>query len=310
MMKTVRVIDSHTAGEPTRVVLEGGPELGAGTLAERAARFAADHTAFQRQLLLEPRGSDVWVGALLVSPDDPAAIAGVIYFDNVQTLGMCGHGTLGVLATLAHLGRIAPGPHALQTPVGTIQVEWLGEGRGRLMNVPSYRRAAQVPLRLDQGRDCVADIAWGGNWFAIVACEDIEIDRREVERLAARARSVRRAANAAGYPEVDHVMLVEPHWSIDRPAPNFVLCPGLAYDRSPCGTGTSARLACLAADGRIEPHRTMEQPGIVGQSFHASYLWLDASRSAIVPTLTGHAFITAEATLLFDPRDPLRHGIQ
>jgi 4-hydroxyproline epimerase len=297
-MKRVQVIDSHTGGEPTRVVVAGGPELGAGRVAERLRVLRERHDDFRRAVVNEPRGSDVLVGALLCEPADGSCAAGVIFFDNVTYLGMCGHGTIGLVATLAHLGRIAPGEHRIETAVGVVTATLHADGSVSIVNVPSYRKAKAVSAGGFTG-----DVAYGGNWFFLLDDHGQKIERANVEALTDYAWRARLAVNAGGFPEVDHVILYDG-------ARNFVLCPGRAYDRSPCGTGTSARLACLAADGRLAEGEAFIAESIVGSTFTARYGWLDRARGLVEPTITGTAHLTGEATLFFDARDPFCYGIR
>ena len=297
-VRRIHVIDSHTAGEPTRVVLAGGPDLGGGSVAEKLARFRERHDDLRRAVIMEPRGSDVLVGALLVEPGDASCAAGVIFFDNACCLGMCGHGTIGLIATLAHLGRIAPGTHRIETAVGIVTATLHVDGSVSLVNVPSHRRAKAV-----RAGEFTGDVAFGGNCFFLIDDHGQHLDLANVDSLADYAWRARLAVNVHGFPAVDHVILYDG-------ARHFVLCPGKAYDRSPCGTGTSARLACLAADGRLAEGQVLVQRSIIGSEFTASYRWLDRARGIIEPMITGTAFITGEATLLYDPRDPFRHGIR
>lgn len=298
----VQVIDSHTGGEPTRVVVAGGPQLGAGSVAEKLAVFRQRHDGFRRAVITEPRGSEVLVGALLVEPADRSCTAGVIFFDNACFIGMCGHGTIGLITTLAHLGRIAPGEHRIETVAGIVTATLHPDGLVSFANVPSHRKAKGAVIDVP-GAGCVTgDVAYGGNWFFLIDEHGQSLDRANVDLLTDFAWRVRHAVNAQGFPEVDHVILYDG-------ARNFVLCPGKAYDRSPCGTGTSARLACLAADGALAEGATLVQESIIGSTFTASYRWLDRAAGVIVPTITGTAHLTAEATLLFHSHDPFRHGI-
>lgn len=309
-MTRVRVVDSHTGGEPTRVVLDP-PELGAGTLAERAARFDRDHAAFRRATITEPRGSDVWVGALLLPPDDPTSAAAVVFYNPVGRLGMCGHGTMGVVATLAHQGQIGPGLHAFETPAGTVHATLDADGSVTVANVASRR--TQAGVRLDvPGRGTVAgDVAWGGNWFFLAdAPTGVPLDAAHADALTAHAWAIRRALQAAGVTgdagaEIDHVELAAATPTADRRV--FVLCPGGAWDRSPCGTGTSATLACLAADGHLAPGEVWRQESPVGSHFEAWYA--PGPDGGIRPSIRGRAFVTAEAVLLFDPSDPFVDGL-
>ncbi|HKU46545.1 MAG TPA: proline racemase family protein [Burkholderiales bacterium] len=308
-MQKLKVIDSHTGGEPTRVVVDGWPDLGHGPLAERRRRFQAEFDRYRSAAVNEPRGSDVIVGALLVEPVDPKASAGVIYFNNVGTIGMCGHGTIGLMVTLAHMGRIRPGTHAIETPVGTVTATLDKNGEVTVQNVPSWRTHQDVVVRLEN-QTVKGDIAWGGNLFYLVEDHRQDLKLANVERLTDVCWRIRQAINAQGHPEVDHVELVGPPAAAGSSARNFVLCPGKAYDRSPCGTGTSAKLACLAADGKLAEGAPWVQESVLGSTFSASYQWLDRASGKITPFIKGTAYVTAESTLLLDPRDPFCWGIR
>lgn len=309
-MHHVHVVDSHTAGEPTRVVLDGFPDLGGGPLAERRDRLAREHDRWRAALACEPRGSDTVVGALLVPPFERGCCAGVIFFNNVGCLGMCGHGTIGLVRTLAHLGRIAPGEHRIDTPVGVVGVTLHADMRVTIDNVVSWRHARDVAVEVPGYGSVHGDIAWGGNWFFLVEASPVPVDFMHVVALTAYTVAIRRALEAhgitgAGGAMIDHV---EVNVATGRPQEgrNFVLCPGLAYDRSPCGTGTSAKLACLAADGELAPNALWRQTGILGSAFDATYA---PAERGITPRITGRAWITAEATLVIDPDDPFAWGI-
>jgi 4-hydroxyproline epimerase len=303
-MERLSVIDSHTGGEPTRIIVGGGPELGKGPLAERRERLQRDFDRYRSAAVNEPRGSDVIVGALLVEPVDPAASAGVIFFNNVGTIGMCGHGTIGLMVTLAHMGRIKPGAHRIETPVGTVVATLEANGEVTVQNVPSWRSHKSIEIRVED-KTVRGDIAWGGNWFFLV-----QEELTEIEALTERAWRIRRALNAQGHPDIDHVELFGPSKAAGASARSFVLCPGKAYDRSPCGTGTSAKLACLAADGKLAEGATWVQESIIGSTFSASYRWLDRAAGKVIPSIRGTAHITAESTLLLDERDPFCWGIR
>ena len=308
-MDRICVIDSHTGGEPTRVVISGGPDLGSGPLSERRTIMEKQYDSFRAAVVNEPRGSDVLVGALLCEPCDPSCSAGVIFFNNVGYLGMCGHGTIGLVATLAHLGKAGDGKLRIETPVGIVDATWHGDGRASCGNVPSYRLAKDIRIDVPGLGVVVGDVAWGGNWFFLTKSNTGPLALSNVERLTDIAWRIRQIVNASGFPQVDHVEFYgDPQCGGD--ARNFVLCPGRAYDRSPCGTGTSAKLACLAADGKLAEGAEWLQESFIGSTFHGSYRWLDRQKGLIAPTITGTAFITAEATLLLDPADPFRTGIR
>jgi 4-hydroxyproline epimerase len=307
----IRVIDSHTAGEPTRVIIDGGPDLGGGSIAGRVAVFRERFDDFRRAVILEPRGSDVLVGAILCQPVDPACVAGVIFFNNVGYLGMCGHGLIGVVTTLAHLNRLQPGEHAIETVVGRVTATLDRDGRVSLVNVPSYRLAKGVTVAVDGFGSVTGDVAWGGNWFYLVEQHGEAISLPNIERLMALTCAIREAlpncgVTGAGGAEIDHIELFGPPSAPTADSKNFVLCPGRAFDRSPCGTGTSAKVACLVADGKLRPGQIWRQEGILGTVFEAQ---ATLGNGAVIPTITGQAFITGEATLLLDPADPFRHGI-
>lgn len=311
-MHPVEVIDSHTGGEPTRVVVAGGPDLGSGTMAERLAVFRNKHDEFRSAVVNEPRGSDVVVGALYCEPVNPHAAAGVIFFNNVGYLGMCGHGAIGLVVTLAFQRRIGPGEHLIETPAGDVCAVLHDSGEVTIQNVPSFRTAKQAEVSVEGHGPIRGDVAWGGNWFYLVSEHGQEIHVRNVEQLTDFTWRIRQALNRAGVTgdngqEIDHVELFGPAERDDADSKNFVLCPGKAYDRSPCGTGTSAKLACLAADGVLKEGGVWRQESIVGSLFEGRVV--KAMDGKIVPSITGSAFVHSQATLLFDPRDPFRTGI-
>lgn len=309
-MTSVRVVDSHTGGEPTRVVVSGCPELPGATLADKLQALRARHDTFRSAVVNEPRGSDVLVGALLLPPCDSSCQVGVIFFNNVGCLGMCGHGTIGLVATLAHLGRIQPGACRIDTPVGVVTATLHPDGEVSLLNVPSWRAHKQVRVDVPGFGPVTGDIAWGGNWFFLVSDHGQTLEVANVDALTTFAWAVRRALNTQGFPEVDHVELFGAPESPDAHSRNFVLCPGKAYDRSPCGTGTSAKLACLAADGKLAEGESWVQESIIGSRFSGSFTWADRPAGKIIPAIRGRAYVNAEATLLLNPQDPFCWGIR
>jgi 4-hydroxyproline epimerase len=306
-MQRVSIVDSHTAGQPTRVIVAGGPDLGAGTLAAKRDRFRLDFDRFRSAVVNEPRGSDVVVGALLVEPSDPTCAAGVIFFNNVGYLGMCGHGTIGLLVTLATMGRIGPGEHRIETPVGVVTGTLHASGAVSVTNVASWRAKKAHVVDVPGIGPLTGDVAWGGNWFFLVESHGRDLARQHADALTDYCWRVRQAVNAQGFPEVDHVELFGPAGASGARARNFVQCPGKAYDRSPCGTGTSAKLACLYADGKLQPGQVWRQESIVGSVFEGTYV-VDGEH--IIPLITGSAHVIAEAKLLFSDGDPFRFGIR
>lgn len=310
-IQRIQVIDSHTAGEPTRCIISGAPDLGRGTLAERMEWFRRDHDWVRQAVVCEPRGSDVVVGAWLLEPDTPGCAAAVIYFNNVGYLGMCGHGTIGVAATLAHLGRIGPGLHSLQTPVGIVKIDLQSPYTAVIENVQAYRHAAGVELPIPGHGSVTGDIAWGGNWFFLVEKHGQLLDLKNVDTLTDFTWKIRTqlAANGitgANGAEIDHIELFGAPQNAGNHSRNFVLCPGKAYDRSPCGTGTSAKMACLVAAGKLKPGEVWRQEGILDTVFEGI---VRIENGAIIPSIKGSAYVTAESTLLFDAEDPFRNGI-
>lgn len=307
MLKRIQIIDSHTGGEPTRVVISGGPDLGNGPIAERVKLFREKHDQFRSVVVNEPRGSDVIVGALLVPPTDASCVTGVIFFNNVGPLQMCGHGTIGLIVTLAYLGRIQPGAHRIETCVGVVTATLHADGSVSVENVPSYRKTKGVTVDVPGVGKITGDLAWGGNWFFLVEQHGQSLALSNVEKLTELSWAIRQAVNAQGYPEVDHVELFGPPQLPGGHSRNFVLCPGKAYDRSPCGTGTSAKLACLAADGKLKAGESWVQESVIGSSFTGRYR---RDGDKIIPIITGTAFVNSEATLLLDEQDPFCWGIR
>ena len=309
--RKVRVIDSHTGGEPTRLVISGGPDLGAGPLADRLEYFRKQHDNFRSAVVNEPRGSDVVVGGLLCDPVDASCAAGVIFFNNVGYLGMCGHGTIGLVATLSYMKRIRPGEHKIETPVGVVRAILHEDGKVTVNNVASYRSVANVAVKIPGYGEVRGDIAWGGNWFFLVRDHTMDLALSNVDELTAFTWAIRQWLNQQGITgdggkEIDHVELFASSQLPGVDSKNFVLCPGKAYDRSPCGTGTSAKLACLYEDGKIREGQVWKQESIVGSVFEGSVSVRDGK---IYPSITGSAFVNAEADLILDPRDPLCMGI-
>ena len=309
-MQRIQIIDSHTGGEPTRLVIGGFPDLGTGTMAERRALLAAQHDAWRATTVLEPRGNDVIVGALLCEPVDKANAAGVVFFNNTGYLGMCGHGTIGLVASLAYLGRIQPGVHGIETPVGTVSTTLHEDGSVSVRNVPAFRLHHRLAVDVPGYGAVTGDVAWGGNWFFLVTEHSQRVTSDNLQALTQFTTAIQQALEAQGIRGsdggvIDHIEVFAEDEQAD--SRNFVLCPGGAYDRSPCGTGTSAKLACLAADGKLQPGQVWRQASIIGSIFEASY---ERAGDKIIPTLRGRAHISAEATLLIEDNDPFGWGIR
>ena len=301
----LRIVDSHTGGEPTRLVIDGGPGLGDGSMAERLNIFRSRFDHFRSAVVNEPRGSDAMVGALLCKPVDPSCAAGVIFFNNVGYLGMCGHGSIGLIVSLNYLGHITLGQHKIETPVGVVTAELFEDGKVSIANVPSYRLRKDVVVAVERLGTVTGDIAWGGNWFYLVQDSPIPLDLSNIDRLIDYTWRIREALKTSGITgpdghEIDHIEL------FSETGRNFILCPGKAYDRSPCGTGTSAKVACLYADGKLQPGQIWRQEGIVGSVFEAI---VRVESGVIQPIIKGSAFVNADSTLILDERDPFCWGI-
>ena len=294
------------------MVISVGPDLGEGPLPDRVERFRSEYDAFRCAVVHEPRGSDAIVGALLCTPVDESCVTGVIFFNSVSYLGMCGHGTIGVVATLAYMKRIGVGSHRIETPVGVVVANLDKEGKVEVANVPSYRVATNVTVEVPGFGPVTGDVAWGGNWFFLVKEHSEELELENLDRLMEFTLAVRESLARAGITgsdghEVDHVELFAPSKLAGVNSKNFVLCPGKAYDRSPCGTGTSAKLACLVADGKLSEGQVWRQESIVGSVFEGRVKVID---NVVHPRIKGSAFITAESDLILDERDPFATGIR
>lgn len=305
----LRVIDSHTAGEPTRVVIEKFPDLGNGTMAERLEIFRSNYDKLRNAIVNEPRGHSAIVGAILCEPFDKSNAAGAIFFNNVGFLGMCGHGTIGLIKTLEFMGKIGVGVHRIETPVGTVEAELDAEGFVTVTNVPSYRFAKNIEIETEDYGTISGDIAWGGNWFFLIENHSLKVEISNLKQLTHFTSIVRQTLSeqkitGANNQEIDHVEVFAPSATAD--SRNFVLCPGIEYDRSPCGTGTSAKLACLYEDGKLREGETWKQESIIGSCFEGKVKIVDGK---IIPQIRGAAFIIAENDLIFDENDPFQFGI-
>ena len=310
-IERVQIVDSHTGGEPTRIIVDGGPKMPAGSMLERLEWFRRESDFLRRALVNEPRGSEIVVGAVLCDSVDPSCEAGVIFFNNVGYLGMCVHGTIGLIVTLAHLGKMGPGDHRIETPVGVVTATLHEKNEVTVANVPSYRTSKDVHVEVPGYGVVHGDVAWGGNWFFLVDDNSMELTLANVDALTEFTWSIRQALKKNGITgpdnrEIDHIELYCPSRLPGVNSKNFVLCPGKAYDRSPCGTGTSAKLACLYEDGELKPGEIWRQESIAGSVFEGRVA-LEAGR--LIPLITGSAFVTSEAEILLDPEDPFRFGI-
>jgi 4-hydroxyproline epimerase len=315
-VRVLKVIDSHTEGEPTRVIVSGGPDLGSGPLSDRLVRFREEADHFRKFAIDEPRAYDAVVGGLLCEPEDSSCAAGVIFFNNEGYLGMCGHGTIGLAVTLYHLGRIDLGIHRIETPVGVVSVDLHSTNRATIKNVPSYRHRKNISVEVDGIGEVTGDIAWGGNWFFLVHPSPKPIEANNLETLLRISKDVREALSKQGHTGANGALIDHIEFS-ERPgdaeageinARNFVLCPGGVHDRSPCGTGTSAKLACLAADGKLQLGEVWTVESITGGRFEAKFE--TAESDSVIASITGRAWICGETTLVGQAGDPFAVGIE
>jgi 4-hydroxyproline epimerase len=305
----IRVVDSHTEGEPTRVIVDGWPQPGGATMEERREELRRDWDHLRRAVVCEPRGHSAVVGALLTPPVNPASLCGIIFFNNETYLGMCGHGLIGVVRTLQHLGRLSAGAAQFDTPVGVVKAELGAEGTVTIQNVAAYSHALDVAVDVPGVGRVVGDVGYGGNWFfithrsAVLRSSDVGALTRETQAI----QDAIAAQRVAGGVPIDHIELSGPPSRPDADARNFVLCSGGEYDRSPCGTGTSAVMAVRHARGELPIGKEWRQESITGSRFVG---WLTAGENgSLIPHIRGSAFVTGEATLRFDPADPFRLGI-
>ncbi|HEX5791143.1 MAG TPA: proline racemase family protein [Luteolibacter sp.] len=308
----MKIIESHTIGEPTRIIIEGGPDLGKGPLAERCRLLREKHDAVRRAICHEPRGHDAMVGGLLCEPHEADCDFGIIFFNNRSTLGMCIHGTMGLVATLAHLGRLGAGRCRIDTPVGVVEAQLDAQGLITVTNVPCYRLQADMQVEVAGYGKVSGDIAWGGNWFFLMDAGALRLEPGQIPTLTQRATAVRHALQDAGITapdgaEIDHMEFFGPPADDRSDSRNFVLCPGGAYDRSPCGTGLSAKIACLAARGQLAPGQLWRQASILNQVFEARYEALGDGR--VLPSIRGRAWVNAETRLIMEATDPFAWGI-
>lgn len=312
-LRQITVIDSHTEGEPTRVVVDGWPAPEGATMAERREDLRARFDHLRRAVVCEPRGHAAIVGALLTPPVSDGATAGIIFFNNETYLGMCGHGLIGVVRTLQHMGRLTPGLAAFDTPVGRVQTELADNGTVTIQNVPSRCHAMDVSVDVPGIGRVVGDVAYGGNWFFITHHDVGELTLENTPALTRATQDIQDALDRSGMSkqggaEIDHIELTGPPRRLDADARNFVLCSGGEYDRSPCGTGTSAKMAALHARGELAIGQDWRQESITGSLFTG---WLTQGRNGeLIPHIRGSAYVTAESVLRFDPADPFRLGLE
>lgn len=249
------------------------------------------------------------VGAVLIPPVEQGSVSGVIFFNNVGTLGMCGHGLIGVIKTLERLGRLESSEIRVDTPVGTVGARLEADGSVTIQNVPARCQTLDVDVEVPGLGSVKGDVAWGGNWFFLTSLAEPPLELTNLDELLSATRQIRTELDKldllAGVGHIDHIELSGPPSSQETDSRNFVLCPGGEYDRSPCGTGTSAKLAVLHARGELAINQRWRQESVTGGRFEG---WLTEVDGELVPHIRGRAWITAHSTLVFQPDDPFRSG--
>ena len=323
-------IDAHTCGNPVRVVAGGGPILPNVPMAEKRQIFMAQHDWVRRALMFEPRGHDVMSGSILYPPTREDCELGVLYIEVSGCLPMCGHGTIGTVTVAIEEGLVmprTPGRFAIEAPAGRVEVEYVQEGafveQVRLHNVPAYLHAADVPITVPGLGELRIDVAYGGNFYAIIEPQPAwpGLDAVSASDLIRWSPLVRRAAQEAVAPvhpederirDVTHIQWCGPARNGRAHARNAVFYGNAAIDRSPCGTGSSARMAQLVGRGRLAVGEEFIHESIIGSLFDcrvegASHV---GNRDAIRPSVAGWARITGHNTIFVDDRDPFAHGFQ
>ncbi|MGI9177053.1 MAG: proline racemase family protein, partial [Pirellulales bacterium] len=307
--------DSHTIGEPTRVVVDetfaAALALGDGSVRRRRDLFRERYDHVRRALVGDPRGAVAMVGVVLVPPHDPACRLGAFYFNRVGYLDMCGHATIGLAVTLGSLGRIEPGSFRLETPAGSVGVTWHGGIDASFECVPPRRIHRGLAVDCGSGQTVTGDVATSGLWFYLCRDHGIAVTPAEIPRLTDLAWTIRRGLEARGITGdggeiIDHIVLLGPPSTSGNDGKAFVLCPDGAFDRSPCGTGTSALVGCLHEDGLLAEGRTWRQESVLGGIYEAR---VRREGEILVPTVRGQAWITAESELRFAIDDPYRTGL-
>ena len=308
----VEVIDSHTGGEPTRGVVNGWPQPEGKTLSERVCFMKENQEHLRTGAICEPRGHNAIVGALLTPPENPESLTGVIFFNDVGYIGMCGHAMIGTVETLRHLGKLNSHKALIDTPVGTVSIEIGDDGNVTVANVPSYLYMGDAEVYVEGLGQVRGDVAWGGNWFFLVNNQGPELTMSNIDFLMSSTKKIRQALIDSGITGedgavVDHIEFFGDPVHPDAHSKNFVLCPGNAYDRAPCGTGTSAKLACLYAKGKLQVGQEWIQESITGSLYKC---WLEDIDGVITPFVTSRAHITAESTQYFSEEDDFCWGIE
>jgi 4-hydroxyproline epimerase len=321
-------VDAHTCGNPVRVVAGGAPMLSHAPMAERRVEFVRDHDHVRRALMFEPRGHDAMSGSILYPPSNPECDVGVLFIEVSGCLPMCGHGTIGTVTVAIEAGLVTPrqaGRMALETPAGRVDAVYRMDGRFvdevRLFNIPSYLHAMDARIAVPGLGEIVLDLAYGGNFYAIVEPQPNwrgldGMTVAEIQRLSPLVRQAAQAALEPVHPEDPRILGVSHVMWCDRPrnprahARNAVFYGDRGVDRSPCGTGSSARMAQLTARGRLKVGDDFVNESIIGTMFDCRVEGVASvgNHDAIRPSIGGWARITGHNTIVVDDRDPLAGG--
>ncbi|RWP63420.1 MAG: 4-hydroxyproline epimerase [Mesorhizobium sp.] len=321
-------IDGHTCGNPVRLVAGGGPLLNGATMMERRAHFLAEYDWIRTGLMFEPRGHDVMSGSILYPPTRPDCDVAILFIETSGCLPMCGHGTIGTVTMAIEHGLVkpkTPGLLRLDTPAGLVTAEYKQVGdyveEVRITNVPSFLHAEGLTVECPQLGEISVDVAYGGNFYAIVEPQKTYRDMADHSAgdLIAWSPVVRQRLNekyAFVHPEnpgidrLSHILWTGAPTDSQADARNAVFYGDKAIDRSPCGTGTSARMAQLHAKGKLGTGDEFVHESIIGSLFkgRVEKEVTVAGKPAIIPSIGGWARMTGLNTIFIDDRDPFAHG--
>lgn len=330
MRKTFFCIDAHTCGNPVRLVAGGGPLLQGANMSERRQHFLKEFDWIRKGLMFEPRGHDMMSGSILYPPSDPQNDIGVLFIETSGCLPMCGHGTIGTVTIAIEEGLVVPktpGKLRLETPAGLVLIEYVQEGKKvksvKLKNVKAYLAAENLSVQCPDLGELTLDVSYGGNFYAIV---DVQsnfkgIENYTADQLVGWSRALRKNINDKYdfvHPEnptingCSHILWTGATIDPNATARNAVFYGDKAIDRSPCGTGTSARLAQWYAKGKLKQGEPFIHESIIGSKFIGrieEVTELDG-KPAIIPSIEGWAMVTGYNTIIIDDDDPYAHGFQ
>ncbi|MCB0526438.1 MAG: 4-hydroxyproline epimerase [Saprospiraceae bacterium] len=329
-VKTFFCVDAHTCGNPVRLVAGGGPHLEGNNMSEKRQHFLQEFDWIRKGLMFEPRGHDMMSGSILYPPHDPANDSAVLFIETSGCLPMCGHGTIGTVTIAIEQGLInpkVPGQLRLETPAGLVEVLYHQEGKKvkwvRLTNVPAFLAAENIEVKCSDLGHLKVDVAYGGNFYAIIDPQPnfSGLQNYRAEQLITWSRSIRQLLNETHefiHPEnptikgLSHILWTGEPLDSNSTARNAVFYGDKAIDRSPCGTGTSARMAQWYAKGLLKPGDQFIHESIIGSKFigRIEEETSVAGQPAIRPSIEGWAIVTGFNTILFDDEDPYVEGFQ